>query len=93
MAKTFVLYNDPNAKKLCRIVHSGPDSKPAYQFKVEEEYQDEDGQPGWQEARNRFPFEITLALVADALARGTIKGEVDANGNVRIDARSVAIPL
>lgn len=93
MAKTYVLYNDPNNKKLCRIVHSGADSKPQYQFKVEEEYTNEDEQSGWQEARSRFPYEIVLAVVADNLVRGKIKGEVGADGHVRIDARACEFPL
>jgi hypothetical protein len=93
MAKTFVAYNDPCTKNLTRIVHSGPDSKPPYQFAVEERKTDAEGVEGWHEARTRMPYEIVLALVLADLVTGNATAKVDPDGTVRIDARKTEIPL
>lgn len=83
-----IIYDDPNAQKVCRAIYAGPEGKVPYQIKVEEQYEDGDGNPGWAPARSHMPVEVVLAHACQSLARGTAKATV-VEDVVRYDVRGV----
>lgn len=83
-----IVYTDPNAKAVCRVIYAGPEGKIPYQVVVEELGVDGEGAERWAPARSHMPYEVVAFHILAAAARGECKSTVT-GGVVTYDAKSV----
>lgn len=83
-----IVYTDPNAKAVCRLIYAGPEGKVPYQILVEELGEDGEGKERWAPARSHMPIEVVAFHILAATGRKECTPTVD-GGVVTIDARSV----
>lgn len=83
-----IIYTDPNAKAVCRVIYAGPDAAVPYQVLVEELGLDGEGNERWAPARSHMPIEVVAYHILAAVGRKECTPTFD-GGVVTYDARSV----
>lgn len=83
-----IIYTDPNAKAVCRLIYAGPEGPVPYQILIEEHGVDGEGNERWAPARSYMPIEVVAFHILAAAARKECTPTV-VDGVVTYDARSV----
>lgn len=83
-----IVYTDPNAKAVCRVIYAGPEGKIPYKVVVEELGVDGEGLERWAPARSHMPYEVVAFHILAAVGRKECTPTIT-DGVVTYDARAV----